>query len=801
MPKKIKTRVGIKGNLIEKELEIPDVEPAPWGPDYKATHLGTDITRLDGAAKVTGAAKYAHDINLPGMLYGKIIRSPHPAAKVLRVDLSAAQKMPEVKAVMLLAEGAGATVRYAGQEIAALAATSPEAAEDAARAVKVEYDLKPFVVDTAKAMRDDAPQVHEAPVQQRRTEADDAPTTRSAAVRKGNQNMLPDNPTRGDVTKGFAEAQVIAEASFATEVQTHSALETHGSVAKWDGDELTVWASTQGVFSVRDALSDAMKIPRNKVHVITEYMGGGFGAKLGAGVDGVVCAKLAKQAGAPVKLMLSRQEEQLCTGNRPSSIQNIKMGCKRDGTITALDLVSRGTGGIAGGSDTRRPYQNLYNIPNLKVDVADVFTNAGPASAQRAPGHPAGVFGLDSMMDVMAEKLGMDPLEFRKKNDISPVRQAEYLIGAKEMGWDRRNKVAGSGPLVNNKKRGIGMAGSVWYALGGGNSHVDVDVHQDGSVEVRQGVQDIGTGTRTLVAVIAAEELGLPIEAISVKIGHSTWGAAPGSGGSTTAPSISPAVRTAAYAAKNKMIELASGMLGAPAEQIECAGGKFSVKGDASKSATWKQVAARIPGSVLSAAGDRARNWSSWLPPAANTGCQFAEVEVDVETGQVKVIKVVAVHDAGRVINKLTCESQVIGGVIQAIGYGLMEERILDRVTGRMVNPDMEFYKIPSAEDMPAEIKAIMYEPYSGHSNTEVAGLGEPPKVPGAAAIANAVYNATGARVHSTPITPKKVLAALAEKARGSPPQKVAEATLPEHARETLVALRNKGVISEVREA
>jgi xanthine dehydrogenase YagR molybdenum-binding subunit len=665
----------------------------------------------------------------------------------------------------------------------------------------VEYELKPFVTDTAKAMRDDAPPVHEAPVQQRRTEADDSPAARGQAVRKGNQNILPPGQPVGDVTKGFAEAEVIAEASFSTDVQTHCALETHGSVAKWDGDELTVWASTQGVFSVRDALSDAMKIPRNKVHVITEYMGGGFGAKLGAGVDGVVCATLAKQAGAPVKLMLNRMEEQLCTGNRPSSIQNIKLGCKKDGTITALDLVSRGTGGIAGGSDVRRPYQNIYKIPNFKADVADVFTNAGPASAQRAPGHPAGVFGLDSMMDVMAEKLGMDPLEFRKKNDPSPVRQAEYEIGAREIGWARRNKVAGGGPTVNAKKRGIGMATSVWYALGGGNSHVDIDVHQDGSVEVRQGVQDIGTGTRTLVAIIAAEELGLPLAAITVKIGHSTWGAAPGSGGSTTAPSISPAVRTAAYAAKNKMIELAASMFGVKDEQVECAGGKFSVKGDSSKSATWKQVAGRIPGSMISAAGDRARNWSSWLPPNANAGCQFAEVEVDTETGQVKVIKVVAVHDAGRVVNKLTCESQVIGGVVQGIGYGLMEDRIMDRITGRMVNPDLEFYKIPGAEDMPTEIKAIMYEPFSGHSNTEVVGIGEPPKVPGAAAISNAVYNAIGARVHSTPITAKNVLAALSEKARGSPPEKIAEATLPEHSRETLAALRASGKISRVREA
>jgi len=786
MPKKITTQVGIAGNLSPREFEIPDNEPLPWGPEVKTTLVGGNHTQLDGVAKVTGAAKYSFDINLPGMLYGKILRSPHPAAKITKIDTSAAEKMPGVRAVMKVDIPMG-IVRYAGWEIAAVAADTMERAIDAMRAIKVTYEVKPHVVQLARAMREDSPQVHEAPVAQKRTEADDAPATRGGPVRKGNLNIQPIINT-GDVAKGFADADVVIEATYATEVQTHSALETHGGVCKWDGDDLTVYASTQGVFSVRDGMSDALKIPRNKVRVITEYMGGGFGAKLGTGPELVICAKLAKQAGVPVKLLLDRMEEQLCTGNRPSSMMEMKFGCKKDGALTAMQLSSYGSGGITGGSDTRRAFQRIYSCPNTKFEAADVFLNSGPASAQRAPGHPPGVFGLDSMMDMLADKIGMDPLEFRKKNDHNVVRNAEYEIGASEIGWARRNKVAGGGPSVNGKKRGIGMAAAVWSAPGGNASKVDIDINRDGTVEVRQGVQDIGTGTRTMVGIVVAEELGIPLDWVVVKIGDSNWGVAPGSGGSNTAPTITPAVRAAAFDARNKLTALAAEMFKVPADQVEMAGAKFTVKGDASKSASWKQVCSRIVGSQLSATGSRARNWDTWIStakdvlPVTNAGVQFADVEVDTQTGQVRVIKVVAVHDAGRVINRLTCESQVIGGVIQSLGYALMENRILDRVTGRMVNPDLEFYKIPCAEDVP-EIVPIMFEAYFGQSNTDVIGLGEPPKVPGAGAIGNAIYNAIGARIYSTPFTPDKVLAALS-------PNRTAEDRLPVHFQELLAEVR-----------
>jgi xanthine dehydrogenase YagR molybdenum-binding subunit len=804
MPKKVTTQVGITGNFTSKQIEIADTDPAPWGPEYKSTLLGTDVRRVDGVAKVTGKAKYSYDINLPGMLWGKILRSPHPAAKVTKVDMSKASAMKGVHAVINLAEGPMATVRYAGWAIAAVAADSPELANDAIRAIKVQYETKPFVVDLAKAMKDDSPLVNEAPVVQRRSEADDTPATAAAnqPVRKGNLNILPPSIT-GDVAKGFAEADVVLEATFATDVQTHSALETHGGVVKWDGDELTVYASTQGVFSVRDNVAQGLRIPVNKVRVITEYMGGGFGAKLGPSAEIIAAAKLAQIAKAPVKMMLDRMEEQITTGNRPSSMQQLKFGCKKDGKLTAIQLASFGSGGVVGGSDTRRPYQNTYKCANTKLEATDVYTNSGPASAQRAPGHPPGVFAMDSMMDMLAEKVGMDPIEFRKQNDPSPVRHAQYDVAAKAMGWDRRNKVAGGGPVKDGKQRGIGLATSVWYAFGGTGAKADIDVHPDGTVEVRQGTQDIGTGTRTLVALVAAEELTIPMEWVSTKIGDTSYGNAPGSGGSNTAPSISPAIRAAAFDVRTRLCAMAADTWKVPAEQVDLKAGKFFVKGEDTKSASWKQVCSRIQGK-LSGTGTRGGNYRDrWNPtdtPAATAGVQIAEVEVDTHTGTVRVLKVVACHDCGRVINKLTAESQVIGGVIQAMGYGLMENRILDRNTGRMVNPDLEFYKIPCSEDIP-EIEAIMMDAYFGHSSTEAIGLGEPPKVTAAAAIGNAIYNAIGVRIHSTPFTPDKVLAALQAKASGASPQKVAEASLPERMRQFAVQVRDEAILARARAA
>jgi xanthine dehydrogenase YagR molybdenum-binding subunit len=551
-------------------------------------------------------------------------------------------------------------------------------------------------------------------------------------------------------------------------VQTHSALETHGVVADWKPDSLTVYASTQGTASVRDELAEIFKLPRGKVRVITEFMGGGFGAKFGAGNEGVLATHLSKKAGAPVRLMLDRKSEHLSAGNRPSSHQRIRVGAKRDGELTAIHLVNYGTAGVGTGAGAGGPASNMYACPNVLVEEADVFTNAGPAAAFRAPGHPQGCFALEQAIDELAERLRMDPLALREKIDASPARRVERRIGAEKFGWSRR-RAPGSdaGPV----KRGVGVAQAVWYRFTDMDSGVEVRVTRDGSVELLSGVQDIGGGIRTALAQVVAEELGLSPADVDVKIGDTAFPNGPASGGSVTTNSITPPARNAAWSVRRQILALAAPELGAAAEELEMAGGKVFVKADPSKSMTFRQACRRLKTEQIAERSVRTPNYAASGPdrergPDLYGGVQFAEVSVDTETGVVRVERVVAVHDCGRPINPLGVVSQVNGGVIQGLSYALYENRVLDRNTGHMVNPNLEQYKIAGSREMP-EIEVHLIEEYRGRSSTDAGGIGEPATIPTAAAIANAVYNATGVRVRELPMTPARVLAALA---RGGKP-------------------------------
>lgn len=755
-----KVRLGFNGKFEEKEIEIAGGDPAPWDPSRKFSLLGTRVSRLDGAAKTTGAARYAIDMRLPGMLYGKILRSPHAAAVVKSLDLSAARRLPGVAAAIEIAKP-GEKVRFAGQEIAAVAADTPERALDAIGAIRVAYETRPFVVDMETAKKENAPLVHEGQAQTK-TSAGDMPSARKPLPRKGNVQG-PRASSKGDVEEGLRQAVAIVEGTYTTEVQTHTALETHGLVARWEGEELTVWASTQGIFSVRDELSEALGIPASKVNVITEYMGGGFGAKFGARVEGVTAAKLAREARAPVKLFLDRKEEHLATGNRPSAVQWIKAGASKDGKLTALHLVVHGNGGTNGGTGTSGPLKNVYACDNVKTEEFDVFTNAGPSAAMRAPGHPQGAFALEATMDELAGKLGMDPVVFRTQNDPSPVRKEELRIGAERIGWatrDARRKTKDPWIL-----RGIGVGAAIWYNTGGTGPKATVTIHRDGSAEVIHGLQDLGTGARTMVGIVAAEELNLPLSKVAVRIGDTRMPYGPGSGGSTTTPSSAPAVRAAAFHACRKAAGILAKAWGVGEPDVLFSDGVFSVKGDGGKRLAWKEACAKLPAEGVTATGERAGNHDdAWK--RFTGGAQFAQVLVDTETGLVRVEKIVAVHDCGLVVNALTAESQVQGGVIQGISYALYENRILDRATGNMVNPNVEQYKIVGSLDVP-EIEVLFLPVWDGVNNTHSVGIGEPATVPTAAAIANAVSHAIGARIRSLPITPESVLAAL--DAKGQP--------------------------------
>jgi xanthine dehydrogenase YagR molybdenum-binding subunit len=753
-------KVGFAGSAQTLEVELAAGDLPPWDLDSKLRVVKGRHTRLDGPAKVTGRAKYTFDVTLPGMLWGRMVRASVPAGEIVKIHTEQAEALPGVKAVWTTESR---RVRFAGQDVAAVAATSPELAEDAARLIRVTYDELGYSTDLRRAMDADAPLVYEG--RELPAELDEEETR--TAPRSGNvvgPKVDKQRGTRGDVERGLAEADASIEATYYVPVHTHAPLETHGVIAKWEGDQLTLWASTQGTFAVRNGVAEALGIDRKNVHVIVEHMGGGFGSKLGPSATGsafsVIASKLAKQAGAPVKLMLGRHEEHLCTGNAPSALMTVRLGARRDGTLTAIHHRSFGSAGIADGAGTGGPAQTLYaGCPNLKVEEHDVFTNAGPAAPLRAPGHPQGAFALESAMDELAQRLGLDPLELRRKNEANPVRLMQYDKGAAAIGWERRNKKPGEG--ASPRKRGIGMANGNWYVIARDRGvGAELRVHRDGGVELFSGSQDIGTGFRTAIAVVAAEELGLRPGDIKVNVGDSRWPEGPASGGSNTTNSVAPVVRLAAHDARLKLFALAAPLLKVKPEELDAADGKIFVAAQPSRSLAFAKVAAGMPAEVIAVLAERKKQFATYRRDLAGT--QFAEVEVDVETGVVRVLKVVGVHDCGFPMNVLTTESQIIGGLIQGVSWALFEDRILDRNVGTMVNPNLESYKILGPSDM-FEAVPIVTEVANAGNNTSAAGIGEPPIVPTLAAIANAVYNACGARVRSLPITPDKVLAALAQ--------------------------------------
>ena len=523
---------GIPQNGLEnKQREVLLDEPPPLPPNSELMYIGKPTVRYDGPAKAMGTGKYTADVQLPGMLYARMVDATIPHGRIVSIDISEAEKLPGVRAVHVIEHFYGGAelrdpkqevpsrypvIRYAGQPIAAVAATSQQIADDAAKLVKVQYDSMPFVVDRSAARAADAPLVFPGP-------ADEAGSAGGGGGPKGvSQTGNIHGPQRkqsGDVEKGFADADVIVESEYFTQVQTHSALETHGFVVDWKPEEVTVYASTQGTASVREEFADVFKLPKSQVRVITEFMGGGFGAKFGAGNEGVVAANLSRKANAPVKLMLDRRQEHIVC-NRPDSHQQLKIGAKKDGTLTAIKLTSYGTAGTGTGAGTAGPATNMYKCPNLVTEENDVFINAGPGAAFRAPGHPQGCFAFEQAIDELAVKLEMDPLTLRDKIDEHPARRVERQVILQRTNW-RNRKPAGSDP--GPVKRGIGIAQSVWYRFVSMDSSCEVRISRDGSVELMSAVQDLGTGTKTMLAVVVAEELGIPPANVVIRIGDTRF--------------------------------------------------------------------------------------------------------------------------------------------------------------------------------------------------------------------------------------------------------------------------------------
>ncbi len=699
---------------------------AQWMPLEKRKYVGKKIPRTDGPAKVCGTAKYAYDIVLPGMLYGRILRSPHPHAYIKNVDLSAARKHPGVKAMIDLNKY---TVRYQGDEIAAVAATSMDIAEEALRLIRVEYQRLPHVATEQDAMAENAPRVFE----------------------RG--NVAWDNAgDKETVEKILAASAHVVEDEMYTQVQVHNCLEPHGCVALWEGDDkLKVWISTQAVHGNRGDFASLFDIPEENVEIICEYMGGGFGSKFPIGVEGKVCARLARQAGRPVKLMLTRKGEYLAVGNRPSALMHLKLGCDSAGKITGMWQESHGTGGIGSGAGMPLPY--VYHVPKgaYYKKHGSVRINAGSARPQRAPGHPQAEFGMDIIVDQLAYKAGIDPVEFRIINDPNETRKRQYKIGAERIGWEQKfNKVPGS--AAGHKKRGVGLGVGRWGGGGARSTKVTVEIFPDGRVTATTGTQDLGSGVRTLIHQITADALGISMDWVTPRIGRSSYPPSTASSGSITTGSVTPAVKNTCDSAKKQLYEKVAAALGVSPDDLEGANGVIRARSDSGKSVKWKEACALLQGQQISVTD----GWVEGLSSSGVAGVQFAEVEVDVETGRIKPVKVVAVQDFGLCINRITSLSQINGAIIMGLSWALSEDRTLDPNTGTMVNPNMENYKLAGTMEMPEFDIVIDEQPERG-----VIGLGEPPRVPTAGALANAVYNACGARVTRMPMTPDVVLAAL----------------------------------------
>jgi xanthine dehydrogenase YagR molybdenum-binding subunit len=718
-----------------------------WPPRAEHALLGKPITRLDGPLKAQGHAKYPYDIVRPGMLYARVLGSPHPHARIKAIDLGAAEKLPGVRAALALidpAAGEAAKVRYQGEHIAAVAAASEEVAEDAVRLIKVEYEILPHLATVEQAMRPEAPLVFP----------------------KGNvtQVNLREEPA-GKVEGALASAAHVVEGLYSTQVQTHTSLETHGGIAEWDGTKLTAWVSTQAVHATRDGVAKTLGIPQGDVRVITEYMGGGFGSKLGLDQEVVIAAKLAKAAGAAVKLMLNRKEEHLITGNRPSAYARIKAGADASGRFVAFDAETWGTGGAGQGAGFSVPYR-VYAFPAWRQRHRDVYINAGPQRAMRAPGHPQSCFVTEVVIDELADKLKMDPLELRLRNialdpqtgQDAPNRmwRKYFPMGAEKIGWNRRHPTgdATAGPI----KRGLGCAANLWTGGGNRQSRASCEIMPDGSVTMRIGTQDIGTGTRTLVAMITAETLGLPLAAVTAAIGDTNHPFSSGSGGSITAPSVSPTVRVTAETARNALFEKVAPSLGVAPDTLVARNGRIHARGEESKGLGWKEACKLLGTEPVTVQGQ----WEQGLSGVGTSGVQFADVEVDIETGVTRVKKIACVQDAGMVVDKLTAESQIYGGIVMGLGFALFENRILDRNTAKMVNPNMEWYLLPGPSDIPEIDITLIDQPERG-----VIGIGEPPVISTAAAVANAVANAIGVRVRSLPLSPDRILTAIEQERAG----------------------------------
>jgi xanthine dehydrogenase YagR molybdenum-binding subunit len=745
MARLVKSQVEMEGRYEERWTLVEDDTTPEYREDEELAVVGRPHVRVSAAARVTGSARFISDIDLTGMVHAAVLRSPHANARVGSLDRAAAEALPGVRAVIVPGDPPDRDGRpvltdapaYAGAAVAAVAADTPDQAERALEALAPRWEPLPFVVDLDEGLA------------------------------RQDFTQDPAETSRGDVDAALTGAAAVVEREYRTPAQMQNPLEPHCAVAMWESGSLTVWSSTQGIFAARDELARAYDLEPDDVRVVCEYMGGGFGGKQGSGPEGYLAAELARRSGRPVRLVYTRSDEHTTTGHRAPTVQTYRIGADAQGTLLGIEgsaVIGVGQSGWV--FPVLNPAETLYECANVRSMVLPVKLNLGFSNAFRAPGVMEGTFGFEQALDELAEELGIDPLEIRLRNEAtleqgsgSPYTSkhlgACHRRAAELAGWAGRDELRSDGRV----RRGMGLASQIWWGGGGPPAHATVRLGKTARPTLVCGFQDIGTGTMTASAVIVAEALGVPVGAVRVQAGDTARsGYGPTSGGSMTLASVAPAVRMAAHEVRTQLLDLAADMYEIAASDLVLADGHVASR-DGTLRHEITEITSKLGNSSLVGHGSRGPNPDGMR--IHTFGCQVAQIAVDTLTGAITVERIWAVHDVGRIINPMGAMSQVTGGVLQAIGFALSEERVVDPTTGTVVNAGFEDYKVPTMADTP-EIVCEFVDSPDPHLGLGIKGLGEPPIIPTAAAIGNAFAHATGVRLREAPYTPRRVLEGLA---------------------------------------
>ena len=714
-----------------------------WKPRSENHLIGKNVERADGAVKAVGAAKYSTDFT-NNSLFARVKTAPRAHARIKSLDIAPAKKIPGVKAVYVFpgrapGDGDDYEIQWEGDPLAVVAAETAAQALEGVAAIKIEYDILDHFVDELDL---------------------------SEAVEVGRAARAGNDRVEGNPAKAIEEADAVHQGFYGIHTISHACLEPHGSTCDWKDGQLHVELSTQNVSGTAGQFAGPLGIDAAKVSIHCDYIGGGFGSKFAADEWGVACAELAREAGKPVQLHLDRSTELKVAGVRPAAFADITIAANDDGTIVGWDSHHWGTDGIAGRTVNPNTMPYVIRPENRRVRTTGLKCNTGPSRAWRAPNHPQACALTCTAIDDLAAELEMDPYDVFMKNlnqtsgtslpgEIAPEVYAEEMkVAAKLMDW--KGKWKGRGEWDDEGwKRGLGMSIHTWAGRAGRGT-CTVKVNNDGTVETFAGTQDLGTGTRTVIGAVVAETFGIPLSNVKVNIGSNSYPASGPSGGSTTVGGVSGPHRRAALKALGEIYDKVADRYEVNATDLKAVDGKI-VAGD-KQVCTWKQAAALTGPMGLEAQGEGPAD--DGLTNQGVGGVQMVDLSVDPGTGRVRINKYVAVQDIGLIVNPHLAKSQVLGAMIQCIAYGLSEERIMDSATGRFINANFKDYKLPRLGDI-GELVVEFYQPDSMYDRG-VIGLGEPPVIGGGAAIANAVANAVGVRVPVLPLTPKRILDALA---------------------------------------